>query len=102
MNQTEETKDERLEVLLNTDEWTAVEKIVSVLPKIPGICQRNRVLCIIDDSGLVNPISFGKLRHYIGTVCRFFNDSGRRVHPTNRLVSGVKDHGIYPGVRSVS
>jgi hypothetical protein len=99
---TEKLEDEREDIVLTVDEWIAVEKIISVLPKIPGICQRGGKLLVEDDSGSIHPISHGKLRHYLGTICRFFDTTGRRVHPTGRLVSSIRDHKIYPGVRIVN
>lgn len=100
-NPVEEIKDERDVIVLTVDDWIAVERIIKVLPKIYGICQRNRILYIIEDEGIPKLISHGKLRHYIGTVCRFFNERGQRVHPTNRIISGVRNHGVYPGIQSI-
>ncbi len=95
-------KDERQIIILNCDDWIAVEQISRILHKIPGICQKNRKLLICEDEKSIRPISNGKLRHYIGVICQLIDDRGKGVHPTGRLISGVRSHGIYPGVRSIS
>ncbi len=97
----ESTKDQRRDIVLTIDEWIAINQVSEMLPNIPGICQRDGRLLIEDDGGLIHPISHGKLRHYLGTICRFFDPSGRRVHPTGRLVNGVHDNRVYPGVRII-